>query len=278
MYRMLRFELHRAIFNFRFLIALICGCVLAILQFYHTVVPLSGQLDDLFGNFNNMKGSLHIPYNPYESWIEADFNCAYSLIFFMIMPLLSTLPHGISYFEDMKSGYIRLIMPRKDKKAYYVSKCLAVSVSAFVVIVIPLLLNLFLAMTKLPAISPDIATSSSSITSRSILWSVYYEHPLVHALTFILLDGIYGALFGLISFIVSDFAEHGIVVMLFPFILNVFLLALFDTLNLSEASTIYFLRAGWDISDWIIVGSYPLVILVLTVLLCHLRKEKSDVF
>lgn len=274
MYKMLKFELNRAIFNFRFLVAFLFGCVLAVLQFRHTVVPLSEQLDD----FLNLKGSLHTPYNPYESWIEADFNCAYSLIFFMIMPLLAVLPHGTSYFEDIKSGYAGIVMTRKSRKAYLFSKCLAISASAFIVTTIPLILNLFLAMTKLPAVIPDIATSASSITSRSIMWSVYYKHPLVHALVFILLDGIYGALFGLISFIVSDFAEHSIVVMLFPFILNVFLLAVFDTLNLSELSTIYFLRAGWDISNWFIVAAYPLIILGTTVMLCRFGKERSDVF
>lgn len=274
MFNLLRLELYRSIFNMRFLVSLITGCFLSVLQFFHTVVPLSNQLE-MYTTFD--KGLISLP-NPYENWIEADFFCSYSLAFFLMLPLLATFPYGVSYFDDMKSGYIKTIVTRTTKTNYYASKCAAIAISAFIVIVIPLLLNLFLASTKLPAIAPDITTSTSSIRQRSILWSIYYTHPFLHTMFFIIMDGLFGALFAFISFIISDLAEHAIVVLLFPFILNVFLLALFDTLNYSEASSIYFLRSGWDISYWHIIIAYIVVILGATLGVCLFRKVKKDVF
>lgn len=274
MFKIFRLELYRSIFNIRFLVALITGCTLSILQYYHTVIPLSRELE-IYANAD--KGLIAIP-NPYESWIEADFFCSYSLAFFLMLPLLAAFPYGISYFNDMKSGYIKSIITRSKKTNYYVSKCCAISISAFLVIVVPLLLNFFLASTKLPLVAPDISTSASSIRQSSVLWSIYYSHPLLHTMFFILLDGLFAVLFAFISFIISDIVEHAIVALLFPFILNVFLLAIFDTLNYSEASSIYFLRSGWEISYWYIIIAYIVAILGATLGVCYFRKVKKDVF
>ncbi|MDD6827892.1 MAG: hypothetical protein PUE12_17620 [Oscillospiraceae bacterium] len=229
----------------------------------------------MYANLN--KGLVTIP-NPYENWIEADFMCSYSLAFFLMLPLLAVFPYGISYYTDMKSGYIKSIITRSKKMNYYVSKCCAMAISAFSVISIPLFLNFFLAATKLPLIAPDISTSTSSIRQSSILWSIYYTHPFVHTILFILIDGLFGVLFTLISFIISDIVENSIVAMLFPFILNVFLLAIFDTFNYSEASSIYFLRSGWEISYWHIITTYVVIILSTTSGVCIFRKVKKDVF
>ena len=274
MNRLFRFELHRAIFNIRFFISLAAGCILSVLQFCHTVVPLGGQLE-MYKNFEH--GLIPMP-NPYENWIEADFFCQYSLAFFLMLPLLAAFPYGVSYFDDVKTGYAKSILTRSDKKSYYASKCGAVAVSAFLVLVIPLLLNFFLASTRLPLIAPDISASVSGIRQQSVLWSLYYSHPFLHTMIFIVLGGVFGVLFAFISFIISDLAEHSIVALLFPFILNVFLLAVFDTLNYSEASPIYFLRSGWEVSNWYIIIAYAAVILGATAGVCHYRKGKKDVF
>ncbi len=274
MIRMLHLELHRAIFNIRFLIALVFGCVLAVLQFIDTVLPISSQLDSMI---NIDKGNGWIACS-YEYWIEAYFFSPYSLAFFLLLPILAAFPYGASYFYDIKSGYIKSEIIRSSKTSYYFSKYIAISVSSFLIIVIPLLLNLFLAMTELPSNIPDIASGTSSITNCSILSSLYYSYPLIHALFFIILGGIFGSLFGLISFIISDFTENSIVVLLFPFILNIFLLALFDTINLSEASPVYFIRSGWEISSGYIVLPYIIIISGVAAGLCHFRKVKGDVF
>ena len=80
----------------------------------------------------------------------ADFNIYSFKIFVTIFPILSVLPFADSYLTERQKNTIPIILTRTKKEYYYYSKLVAVFISGFVVIFLPLLLNYFLNLLAFP--------------------------------------------------------------------------------------------------------------------------------
>lgn len=269
----IKIELDRALKNHKFLIALFIGCIISVMQVIFVVIPLSNSLDE----YLQYGKGLYYPGWLFSSWLSADLYNQYSYLFYLILPVLSSFAYATSGFEDYKSGFIKNICIRINKKKYYFSKFIAVFISGGLTIAIPLLLNLLLSSLFLPSMVPEATASLSSIRSLTMWHTIYYSHPYIHSLLFIILNFIFAGAIATFSLVVGKDIEHKIVVLLSPFLIFIFINVLSDVINYPYLSPINFLRSGYGMTNGIVVIIEISLILLFNWSIYVLVGEKDDV-
>jgi hypothetical protein len=166
-----------------------------------------------------------------------------SYIFYLVLPLLAVLPFGVSFYEDKKSGYFINVCIRVKKEVYYRAKYLAVFISGGLAIAIPLLLNLMLSSLFLPALRPDNGCNTT-ITCNTMAFELFYTHPLLYVLLFLMIDFIFAGIIATIALSYTYFTEHKFGVLVAPFVLYFFLYSLMNLLDKTEFSPFYILNGG----------------------------------
>lgn len=239
----LKTEVKKALFNKMMFV--ICLFVMS-LAVYNAVTAIifyndfytCYQSDDLTGNPMITIVSL------YHRWMGADVISFTSSGFFFLFPIIVVLPYGWSMVGEMKSGYTKNVLSRIGRKDYFLAKYAACFISGSLIIIIPLLSNFLGLALFLPAIKMEKIYPYGSV-GESCMWSgLYYEHPFLYMIIYILLDGIYGGLIASITSAIAFFIRNRIAVMLIPF----FLMLLMDYIDGAflvngEYSPIKFLQA-----------------------------------
>lgn len=213
----------------------------------------------------------------FTNWIGTDVLSIKSNFFYFILPIVATIPFGWSMIDEMNSGYVKNILCKTSRKSYFISKYIAVFVSGAVMIMIPLILNYVLLSMYLPSIKAERAYPYGVVGEPSMWSGIYYEHPLVYIILYILLDAIFAGLLASISTASAFFIKQRLAVILIPFFIVLFL----DYLNMaiiliSEFSPMKFLRAlptAFDRYGWIIF--FEAAIFLISTLGVVLWKEKK---
>lgn len=159
MKRILKAECKRAFFNKTFYLCLGIGAILCIWLLCIQTAE-AGEVDRLIREYGIEKAGLYYPRSLYNSFIGLDYAYLPSTILYTIFPLLVTLPHAISYYRDKKSGYIKNILIKADKKDYYTAKYLSVFLSGFAVALMILLFSLWISAMFFPALMPEVTTGT----------------------------------------------------------------------------------------------------------------------
>lgn len=257
--KILKNEFKRLLQGREFWISLSVGIVISIWHFFQYV-------------YGTESVELDYPANIYVKWIGADAYAMHSVWFFLVVPLLSCFAFAGTFFEDMKSGYIRQIMLRGSHKAYFGVKIIVIFLSGGLCSSIPLGINLFLSATVLPALKPDlyigIGPSAYCIGSQ---W--YYLHPFVYALVYILFDFLICGWYSLLAMAFCFIVNYKFVALMIPFGVNYFLYCFGGLIGCYFFSPNYFMIPGLGIeSIWTIVF---VVIGALCIMLFLVEKGKN---
>lgn len=234
-------EIQRAFNSIGFRIALLIGSLIALSQYFISVLPASKVL--AFAANEGM-----IPHSVFSKWIGADTYTFVSSLYFMALPLLCTLPHASSYYKDMSSGYIRQIVTRTGRSSYFRAKYISVFISAGMVTVLPLILNLYLTAVTLPSIKPVLAVGYFPATHATrFLPTLMYEHPYIYTVIYLLIIFVFSGGIASISLAISLAANNQFVVLIAPFIIVIFIGTISTFLGHMEFNTAYFLQPGQPI-------------------------------
>ena len=207
----IKLELYRAFYNPGFLLAILAGCIIAGAHFFHQVLPKTAMI---FSGYN-----IDYPVNLFNSMLPLDYVSFYGSIYYYAVPLLAVLPSGVSYYQDLKSGYRKNLCIRMDKKAYLAGKYLAVFLSAGVVCVVPLLFNLMLTSAVLPALTPQKGTNLFAIIESSFLAELFYTKPFLYLLLYLLVDFVMTGTLACVALGISAFVRNRYIVLFAPFLL-----------------------------------------------------------
>ncbi|GAA2184409.1 hypothetical protein GCM10009785_32190 [Brooklawnia cerclae] len=204
-------ELKRAFTGRSMLLALAAG--LAVVTLHMTqVIPLSQMSVE-----RKSALSPSYPHSLYRFWLGYDMSEMAGLLFLFLLPLLAALPFGASLFDDRRSGYDINVVTRAPRGRYYRAKAVAVFVSAGVAVAFPLLLDLCLTAMFLPAIRPEATVFGIPETG---MWSgLFYEHPLVYVLAYVLVNFLWAGSIGLMSVVAGYIVANRILVVATPFII-----------------------------------------------------------
>lgn len=235
MNKVISIEIKKSMKTKGFLVALCVGLIIAILQcvwFYKNIYSVNqlemsyvlnaGVSDKLYGYwFQN--GIL-------EGWMGCELYSQYNQLFFMVFPLLASLPYAVSLYREFRSGYTSQMVTRCGRGRYYISKFIAVFISGGLVVMLPLLLNFLISACYLPVIPIDPMSLQAVVTGRDMWGALYYEKPLCYAAAYMGVDFVYGGIFACVSLAVTFLFNNAFSILAFPFILSYFLMYGIDNL------------------------------------------------
>lgn len=232
MQKILKIELKRAFYNKLFLISVLIGCIITGMQIYQNVLPM---MEYNVNTYVEMP-----PHSVFSKWIGAGFTF-WDDLFFIIFPLLASIPFADSFYIDCKTGYVKNIFTRTKKSDYYLSKFIAVFLSGGTTVIIPLLLNLYLSALCLPSIIPDVTAGTFPIFSNSTGAAFFYTHPFLYVFLYMLLIFIVSGILVTIALAFSFLVNYQYVVTLTPFMCLIFI----------SFVSMFFSNPSLDISQWI---------------------------
>lgn len=280
MRNLLRIECKRALVNKAFYISLGIGAVLCIWLLGIQIEEVR-VFHEIIQKYGIEKAGLYYPRSLYNSFIGLDYAYLPSVILYTIFPLLVTFPHAVSYYRDKKSGYIKNVLIKADRKDYYTAKYLSVFVSGFVTTALILFFSLWISAMFFPALRPEVTTATyCPFDSSAMLVGLYYTEPLLYTLVYILLDAVFLGVIATIAIGISMVAENMLLVYAGGMMLYLIIDYIATLTGLHSFSPLSFLKPtqfSCNAEPEIIL--MELLVFVLAVAVPFLKTErKKDVF
>ena len=152
------------------------------------------------------------------------------------MGIIVVLPYGVSYYTDVKSGYIKQIVSRMSIKSYTRAKYIATFISGGIVIGLPLFIE-FLAVATIFPIHRPYRPSSIMYGEETFLIDLYYEYPMIFRL---LLVFAVAGLLATMALLVAKYISNYFSIVITPFIFT-FILAF--CMRITEKAEIAFMNS-----------------------------------
>lgn len=214
---MLKGEIKRALTGKGMLVALLIG---ALCVYYKS--------SEYFNNFEYCNMYLKSVVNPDAQWFET-FNDEnfwvrwfpnnlgpHDMYLFYFMGIIVTLPFGISYFMDVKSGLVKNICTRTGRTTYLRSKYIATFIAGGIVNVFPLLIDFLYIRLVIPVDNWELCNRYLAINED---WKVLMiEHPYIAALIVAVLWFVFGGALATIALAVSCVSKNVFTIQLVPFL------------------------------------------------------------
>lgn len=282
--RMIRLELRKALRNKMFYGAIVIGCVITMFSLVYNVGRYWQDLPLMRAAGANPAYESSSLFN---MWIGGEPFSLGSSIYFFVFPLLTAIPYGWSYCEEKQSGYVRVAVVRSGKKAYFLSKYVAVFLSGGLAMVIPLVFNFVLTAMFIPAVMPNpIYGTSNGIFFNSLMSMIYYSMPLLYVLLYLCVDFLFCGLIACLSFGVTCFVRHRAITVILPLFL---LLAIHysrqfvyisQTVRYKEISPMYFLRpiAVAYQASWGVILAEMAVLFFITFFLSLIWERRHEIY
>ncbi|WP_048626900.1 hypothetical protein [Listeria ivanovii] len=148
--------------------------LISILPFFNILSSFQQKLVQ-----NQYPEKLDLAATPYTLWLGNSYSSGYSVLFFLILPIIVSIP-TISYFsEDRLSGFHffsrYFLKDTKYKTAYFLmALCTGFTLPVFILIIN--FLTLFLVWPNLPM--DAIFNMGIQLDDSSMLWAnLFYQHP-----------------------------------------------------------------------------------------------------
>ncbi|MBP3324634.1 MAG: hypothetical protein J6M16_10610 [Clostridia bacterium] len=227
-------------------------------------------------------------YSFFNSWLGGEELSLAGSLFFSLMPVGCAIPYAWSYYTEKKSGYLKNVASRENKRKYILAKTLAVFVSGALTVLIPMVLNVFLVSAFVPDVMPFAGYTLYNHIYFGDLWvDFYYTFPYLYVLFYLLLDVLYGGIYALLSLAVSCFYQNLLSVLFLPFITMVavnYLKGLFDQLYMSNViykinpmGFLHSLSSGGTRAWWIIL-LVTVLLLATSLLIIFIKGFKDEIF
>ncbi|SCM98522.1 Uncharacterized protein BWINRASL_04938 [Bacillus mycoides] len=236
--------------------SLVLGISLSCVYILYYVIPLADKRDVIF--------------TPYTTWMGINSVVTPSFLFFFILPVIASLPSSSIFQEDKRNGSFLFVIMRSNYKMYFLKLFSKTFLIGGVVVIIPLILNIFLSFMFLPNITPDeILNSNIGMYERATFFiSIYFEHPFIHMILYTFIAFFYGGAFALFSLSISFYAKHTFITLLSAFLLQLFLMII-NLFYPTPLAPIYFLSeshiyhgANIIVSILVLVGIFILSVVL----------------
>lgn len=267
---MFRIEMNRLLRSKRLYAALLAGGGLALWHFFQWVLPIP-YLWEKMAEYN--KGGTIA--STYEYWMGSSTFPLPGFLFLMVLPILAVMPYGMTYDNDRKSGWMKNVYVRAERRSYMRVKLGLSFVSGMLVVMFPLLLNFMLTAMILPLKEPQLFFGV--VGNRNIWCNLFYQHPMCYVALVSLLNGIYGGLMSMLAVLLSHSTDYGFLVGIMPFLYHMFLFSLCNLLGCSEYAPARFLSGGVSVNyytEYIIVGILSLFVFFMA----YRKGTRSDVY
>ncbi len=270
----LKIELKRAFTSKGMLLAVLIGCVLSAAQVIGDQIPVYLRNEAM----DFAKWPIVQPAVVSETWIAGNGGNIEGFIYFLLVPVFAMLPFGTSYFTDGDSGFLKNIYTRCGRKGFLQAKYFSAFISGGAAVAIPLFLNLLCCMTLVPDLQPSTIYTRSMITPAHLFSSIFFTHPLLYILIFLLIDFVIGGIFACLTLAVSFLSDYKIVIAVIPFFIQLIIHVGCSLLGVWDYSIVYMGRAGCGIiNPWVFL-IYLAAGLLASWFIFTRKGEREDVF
>ena len=224
-------EFYRAFHSGEFIAALIIGAALSIYQavmryvYYKTYMGMS--------------------YSGITIWTQNLFNEAVitpsSALMRFLAPFLVCLPHGLSYWRDMRQGYGKNLLTREKRSQYLKDKWLAAVGSGITVLYIPYFLNFLLCGLFLPITNAEVLCRQQGLHPHAFLVRLFYENTFLYAAFYFALFALFAAVCVTFALALSTFAEYWFSCLFGPFLVCLVLYNVASITSIPMVAPFYFL-------------------------------------
>ncbi|TDU11121.1 membrane-spanning protein [Bacillus subtilis] len=232
-------------------------------------------LDVVENNVIHLKPSDYwdYPLGVYNWWFLFNPEIYLSIII-TVFPLLASVPYADSYIEEKKSGFLKNILLRQNKNKYLTTKFFINFLIGGMASITPLVLNLIVYFSLLPAIKPNIYFGN--IPVFGFLPDLYVNHPLIYIILRIGNCFIFGGIFASIALTCSLFVENRYIAIGIPFFIYTILDIILDTFNFQSYSPLKFLFLDVPFTYGIYVIA-TVTIIIFFVVFCVGGKKSENI-
>lgn len=228
--KLIKLDFKRAIINKQFFIILTFGILLTMVHMYIKSFPKY-----------NLYGEASGYYNPFTCWISNGGFDVYSTMFFMALPISATIPYADSYWIDRHSGFTKIVYTKSRKFEYLISKYIVNFIVGGLVVIIPLVFNLYILFMIMPAIKPSVFSNFE--LAKSMFSYLYYFNPYLYLLAYLFMSFIFGGVYASIGLSVSTFCKNKFLVTAIPTIMYI-LMFVFEIIGFNQLVPAKFLMAS----------------------------------
>ena len=214
---MIKIELKRAFLNKLFLLALGIGIAIMLYNIVFWVIPTYYEWQDIWAKYGSSKGVY--PFSLYNTWIGGRGDTIQNVLYFYLIPIIACIPHASSLLTDYQSNFISQMVTRIDIKKYYFAKIISVFISAGTVVIVPLLLNLLLTACFFPTLIPEVTAGTFSILSTSMWSELFYRHPMIYVLLYLIIIFLFSGFFALSSILLMYIAPNKLLITIAPMVI-----------------------------------------------------------
>lgn len=268
-------EIKRAFLNKKMLIALLSGFIIAIWNFIEYALKYSKVIDETI-TLESQKGMKIYPTSAFTTWMGANTINIQGFVYCLIIPLLAAIPYAMSYYEDRKSGYLKNIVIRDEYREYLKAKMLSVFLTAGVVTILPMILNLMLNLMVLPGIRPEITSDRYMMRAGGMMAELFYKNVYIYYAIYFLIDFVYVGVLTLSALVVSTFAKSGFIAGLTPFIISMVLYLVFGYLNKASFIPCYILNPAFR-NNAIVILAEIILLTAYAVTGFYYTEKNSDI-
>lgn len=192
---------------------LIIGVGIVIVHVIATMLPLLSQID---GN--------NYWFSTYNRWISFD-SSNWTIIFFWVLPIISAVGTNQIIHDDISSGFFWQQVSKQGYQKYIFYTFPIIFLGGFLIVLIPLTINLFFAWALFPTIKPDFILNFNSVVlpQTTFMAGKYYTNPVGLVLLYLILPSLLGGLFALISGMLSFYLDNQFITITVGFVLSLFL-------------------------------------------------------
>ncbi len=271
---MLRIEFSRAFNNKYLFFSILIGSVITISHLFQYVIPLSSTLDEYL-SFNK---PMMYPGWLFASWMGGNQYNMQGYLYYLLIPIISTIPFADSFFLDRKNGFIKNVFIRTKKINYYLSKFVATFIAGGTAVIIPLLINFCISALLLPSMLPQASASFDYVNAASMWSELYYNHPFGYVICYMFIDFVFGGLIATIAVVVGHFVEHRFIVLISPLLVYIFTFSVFNLFDAIAYEPINFLQPSFGYSSFTIIIIEAVILGLTTSLVFILKGIKDDTY
>lgn len=278
-------ELRKAFINMKFLVALVFGCVLALISALGNILVYENTLQEILQWWGLVAPDLSAS-SCFRFFMTADYIQSTTDLFYALIPLLAAVPYGWSLCKEKKTNYLDNIYVRAKRSRYLAAKALAAASSGFIVVSIPLVLNILVCSSFIPAYPTNVSSVFNTGIYDSLMFAnLYYANPVLYTCFYIVLAGVFSAAWATFVLFIGGYMHDsvrliaGLYVLLYLFSSLDYKLGVFITGSGTEFTVLspFIWLRGVTISgntDFLVACIWILCLLAVSVLCAlHLRKE-----
>ena len=267
---LLKMEFHRAFRSMSFRLSVLCGMIIAGIDFI-----------SFYGTYKILADEKVVA----QVWVGLDYQFAYNSMFFLLMPLFAAFAYGGSYFEDLRSGYIKNLLIKVSRKEYFCTKYFVTFVTGALTVAIPLILNLMACMSFFSLRLPEKLRGLHGGANIDVkfLSEIFYRDTFMYCVIFIFIDMVFAGSIAVFAICIADFTDNLFSTVTVPFAFIVISSVIFVDLEYlgktqSNLSIIHMINPLQEvITTGLTMATVPICMIIISLLWVCFKQRNKDI-